>query len=37
MSEPATKDDIERIVELLQDLAKRMDERFNELTRNLTS
>lgn len=35
MSEPATKDDIERVVELLKDLASRVERHFDELTRRV--
>jgi hypothetical protein len=35
MPDPATKEDIERVVELLRDFATRVDQRFDELNRKV--
>ena len=35
MPDPATKDDIERVVELLHDIATRVDQRFDERSRRV--
>jgi len=35
MAEAATKDDVERVIELLHDIADRVDQRFDELNRRV--
>lgn len=35
MAEPASTDDVERVIELLHDIADRVDQRFDELNRRV--